>query len=116
MVKNMGRKICPKCGQRYSYIDRKKVGDQVYLYAVHYFEVGGKRKVRKCYLGPEKGYIYMTKTYEIALKSLDRERILNYLDSLLNPLITEGKSLDEGTKRKIIEKLRKTIEVLEKDE
>jgi hypothetical protein len=51
--------VCPKCGEPISYIERRKVGDRVYLYAVHYYgyERGpdGKPrpKLRRCYLGPE---------------------------------------------------------------
>ena len=108
----MGRKICPKCGQRYSYIEKRRIGSQVYLLAVHYFKVGGKRKVKKCYLGPEKGYIYMLKTFEIAIKSHDRERILSYLNAFLNRLIAMKDTLSEQERKEIIEELKKTIEVL----
>jgi hypothetical protein len=33
----MGERICPRCGQPYSYIDRYRRGSQVYYVAVHYF-------------------------------------------------------------------------------
>ena len=52
-------KVCPKCGEPISYIERRKMGNRVYLYAVHYYgyERGpnGKPrpKLRRCYLGPE---------------------------------------------------------------
>jgi hypothetical protein len=51
------RKVCPRCGQPYSYLSSYKRGSRVYYLAVHnegYEEVEGKlkRKVRKCYLGP----------------------------------------------------------------
>jgi len=52
-------KVCPRCGEPISYIERRKMGNRVYLYAVHYYgyERGpdGKPrpKLRRCYLGPE---------------------------------------------------------------
>ena len=107
-------KICPRCGERYSYIDRKKVRDQVYLYAVHYYKVGGKRKVRKCYLGPESEYIYVSRLHEFPLRGpLDRERILKYLRSLVALLVLRKDKFDEKTKREIKEELIRAIESLE---
>jgi len=50
---------CPRCGEPISFIERRKMGNRVYLYAVHYYgyERGpnGKPrpKLRRCYLGPE---------------------------------------------------------------
>ena len=38
------RKICPKCGQPYSYIDEEEIGGRVYLYANHYYKDPGDRK------------------------------------------------------------------------
>jgi len=98
---------------KYSYIERRKVGDRVYLYAVHYLKVGGKRRIKKCYLGPEGNYIYVSKMHEFSLRGpLDRRRTLNYLDAILNLLMVEREKLDEETKREIVEKLRRAIEVL----
>jgi len=50
---------CPVCGRPVSWIEKRKVGEQVYYYAVHYLgkDAAGKRRVEKCYLGP-KQYIY----------------------------------------------------------
>jgi len=36
-------KICSRYGLKYSYIERRGVGDRVYIYAVHYLKVGGRR-------------------------------------------------------------------------
>ena len=50
--------VCPRCGEPISFIERRKIGNRVYLYAVHYygFERGPRGKVRprlkRCYLGP----------------------------------------------------------------
>ena len=85
--------ICPRCGRPYSYIKRKRVGDKVYLYAVHYLgyeKVGGKikKKTKECYLGPEESYEYVTRTHAkegLVLRGLaDRDRALSYLDALIN--------------------------------
>jgi len=107
-------KVCPRCGLKYSYIERRSVGDQVYLYAVHYLKVKGKRKVRKCYLGPESSYIYVSKMHEFTLRGpLDKLRILNYLDAILNLLVLEREKLGEETRKKVVEKLKRAIKSLE---
>lgn len=108
-------KICPRCRQPYSYIERRSVGDRVYLYAVHYHWVAGKRRVRKCYLGPEDHYVYVTHTHAregLVLRGLvDAERALGYLDALIayfaeNPL-------DAKTAEKLIPRLKKLLRLLE---
>jgi hypothetical protein len=43
-------KLCPKCGSPYSYIEERKVGNNIYYYAVHYSKTRGKRRKRYCYL------------------------------------------------------------------
>jgi len=51
-------RVCPRCGEPISYIERRKIGSHIYLYAVHYegYERGPHGKVRprlrRCYLGP----------------------------------------------------------------
>ena len=108
-------KICPRCRQPYSYIERRSVGDRVYLYAVHYRWEAGKRRVRKCYLGPEDHYVYVTHTHAregLVLRGLlDAWRALDYLDALIayfaeNPL-------DAETAEKLIPRLGKLLELLE---
>jgi len=53
-----GLRACPRCGLPYSYLERHRIGNKVYLYAVHYegYERGPggrtRKRVRKCYLGP----------------------------------------------------------------
>jgi hypothetical protein len=46
-------RICPICGQKISYIERKKIHEKFYLYCVHVKREAGKRKTKRCYLGPE---------------------------------------------------------------
>jgi hypothetical protein len=46
-------KICPKCGEKITYIERRKIGRKVYLYAVHRKREGTKSRVKRCYLGKE---------------------------------------------------------------
>lgn len=60
---NEETKVCPRCGISYSYIERKKVGSRVYIYAVHYTRVGRVRRVRRCYLGPADRYIYVERIH-----------------------------------------------------
>jgi hypothetical protein len=46
-------RICPVCGQRITYLEKKKIHERIYFYSVHVKREGGKRKVKRCYLGPE---------------------------------------------------------------
>jgi len=86
-------KLCPRCGQPFSYLESYKRGSQTYYVAVHYegyekVEVEGRRKVkkkaRKCYLGPQI-YKYVEKLHELGLSgAIDRERFKRYFKELLN--------------------------------
>ena len=91
-----GEGVCPRCGRPFSYIKRRKVGNRVYLYAVHYLGYerlpNGKirKKVEECYLGPEDSYEYVTLTHGregLVLKGLaDSDRAIAYLDALIKYL------------------------------
>ena len=82
-------KICPRCGDAISWIERRQRGERVYYYAVHTWNEGGRRRVRKCYLGPAT-YEYVTRLHSregLVFKGLiDRERALEYLESIANML------------------------------
>jgi uncharacterized C2H2 Zn-finger protein len=89
--KEAGEKVCPRCGQPYSYIESYRRGQQTYYVAVHYEgyeKVEGKKrvkkKVRKCYLGPQT-YKYVEKLHELGLSgAVDRERFKRYFRELLD--------------------------------
>jgi len=94
---DLSRGICPRCGMPYSYLKRKRKGNRVYLYAVHYMgytREGGKvrKKERECYLGPEDQYVVVTALHEkegLVLKGLaDSNRALEYLNALINYIST----------------------------
>jgi len=110
-------RICPRCGLPYSYIERRSVGGRVYLYAVHIYKAkeGGKvkRRVRKCYLGPEDSYEYVSKLHEregIVLRGLaDRERVIKYLDDIIRYIETNG---NEETLRKIKNRLERALDIV----
>jgi len=80
------RKICPRCGNSFSYIEEVDRGGRSYLYAVHYVkDESGKRKKRRCYLGPKDGYEYVSKTHDIIFYGLDREdRYIKYLNEIID--------------------------------
>ena len=111
-------RVCPRCGLPYSYIERRVVGGRVYLYAVHITKVkeGGKvkRRVRKCYLGPEDSYEYVSKLHEregIVLRGLaDRQRIIKYLDAIIRYIESNG---DPETLSKIRARLERALEIIE---
>jgi len=78
---------CPRCHMTIDFLERKKVRGQVYLYAWHYLKgPDGKRKIKRCYLGPEH-YIHGRVTHEpmgIDLKGMgqDLEDIPRYSEYL----------------------------------
>ena len=110
-------RVCPRCGLPYSYIERRVVGGRVYLYAVHIYKAkeGGKtkRRVRKCYLGPEDSYEYVSMMHEregLRLKGLmNRERIIEYLDAIIRYIETNG---NEETLRKIRSRLERALDIV----
>jgi hypothetical protein len=82
------KKVCPKCGETYSYIEEIDIGGRSYLYAVHYVkDESGKRRKKRCYLGPKDGYEYVSKTHDITFYGLDRQdRYIIYLEEILRLL------------------------------
>jgi len=75
--------VCPRCGQLASGLISKRIGKNVYTYAVH--REGGKRHY--CYLGADR-YIYVTSVHPVELRGLNVEgdywRILQYIKELLD--------------------------------
>jgi hypothetical protein len=95
--------ICPR-GEK-GYLEQRRKGSNVYYYAVHVSCGGGRRKVRKCYLGP-KEYIAAERFNRLNLSGLaDRDRFKRYILKLLDTLklqILNGslKKLRRGSKEK----------------
>jgi len=58
MKELLKQKICPRCGQHYTYLEKRQIGSNTYLYAVHVHKHNRKRNIKKCYLGPVEHYIY----------------------------------------------------------
>ena len=109
-------KICPRCGREYQYIEQRRQGNQTYFYAVHIERIGnGKRRVRKCYLGPLK-YEYVTRLHQkegLTFKGLlEVNRAIEYLESILQSLINND--TDPELKKQIAQKLRFYADLLEK--
>jgi len=100
-------KICPRCGKSVDWIERRKVGDRVYVYAVHVTRTkkGGrvKRKIRKCYLGPADKYEYVSRLHSkegLEFRGLlDRNRAIAYLDALIKYL--ENVELNKELRRSL---------------
>jgi len=96
---------CPKCGRVIDWVERRVRNGHVYIYAAHVSVVNGKRKIEKCYLGPER-YTYATRTHSdmgIELKGMAYEidsgpgsRLLDYINDLANKLTVQaqGGALD----------------------
>lgn len=105
--------VCPRCGLPYSYVEERKVGDRVYYYAVHYSRVNGRRYVHRCYLGPSV-YEYVSRLHQregLVLKGLsDPERILDYLDAIINYI--KLKNIDPDLSKRIKSRARKLLKIL----
>jgi len=93
-------KVCPKCGEPISYIERRRIGGHVYIYAVHYYGYertpDGKvrRKIRKCYLGPE-AYTYVSRTLGVPFRGLaagEAGALVDYVEAV-------ARSLEERARR-----------------
>ena len=122
--KEEDKPVCPRCGRRIDYFERHKRGDRVYLYAVHYLgyektpEGKVRKRVEKCYLGPEDSYRYVTLTHlkdGLVLYGLDkRDRLLAYLEAIINALDSLGDAgLSRGFLLSLAEKLRRLAGELE---
>ena len=97
---------CPRCGAPVSYFEEHRRGDRVYVVAVHYEGYDretGRKRVRKCYLGPKNSYAYVTQMHEregLVLKGMgDRDRVLEYLDAIIHYLETLEYESEEEVKR-----------------
>ncbi len=108
----MSQRVCPKCGLPYSYLEKREVNGRVYYYAVHYYREGGKRRKRRCYLGP-KVYGYVSPIQGFPLRGMNElGRYLEYLEHLVVEL--SEAELSEAEAEKVIELGRKLIEVAER--
>jgi hypothetical protein len=107
------KKICPICHRKFTYIEHREKGNNVYLYAVHEYREGKVRKVKKCYISPEKEYINVTKRHAeegIVLKGmLDYDRSIDYLKSIIDYLKNE--KLDDNRRREISEIAKDLIDI-----
>ena len=108
---------CPKCGRIIDWVERRVVNGHVYMYAAHVSVVDGKRKITKCYFGPDR-YTYATKTHSdmgIELKGMAYEidsgpgsRFLDYINDLANKLTVQaqGGALDLERARQWLKAVR----------
>jgi len=100
------RERCPVCGLPIDFYERKtfrsRKGSRTYIYAVHILkDPSGKRIRKRCYLGPEDSYVYVSKTHfrdGLQFYGLHKEdRVLDYLRNLLQRI----RSMDLSDTEKI---------------
>ena len=105
-------RICPRCGQKYNWLNEvSNKNGRVYVYAVHVISwKNGKPKVRKCYLGPKDGYVYVSKMHEkegLDLRPLtDVDRALEYLEEIVDYLNEKGSEEQKKEAKALIERIR----------
>jgi len=107
--------VCPRCGQLGGYLWARTVNDRKYYYWVHETKVNGKRKVRRCYLGPQE-YSHASIFNPIGLAgALDKDRFAKYARELLNQLNEQQKKwLFEALKSELYPKGRGILKRLTK--
>jgi hypothetical protein len=93
-----GRPACPRCGMD-GYLEKRRVGGNVYYYYRHVYYADGKRRERRCYLGPDR-YIHAEKFNKIWLAGMvDEDRFFRYAEAIIPTL-----------KRSELERLKDMIE------
>jgi len=116
MVK--GIRVCPRCGGIVSWTEKRKIGKRYYYYAVHEYNIEGKKIRKLCYLGPEE-YKYVTYTHANEGLSfyglIKKERQIEYLYQLLDAISEkiEGKELKTEEAKILRERLLKVIELID---
>jgi len=116
-ARRAGEKICPRCGMPYSYLDIDKRASNTYVYAIHYYYEGGKRKKRKCYLGPLESYIYVTKLHTDIVNpeglvlegALSTTRAVRYIEALTAYFENRGKESLTDEELRALRKLVYTL-------
>ncbi|MEM4501252.1 MAG: hypothetical protein QW512_03885 [Thermofilaceae archaeon] len=80
---------CPRCGEPIGWlkVHRVRYGDRVYeyLWAIHYLGYeGGRKKIKRCHLGPLKRYLHVEKTMgvEVYGQGVGVERVKRLLESM----------------------------------
>ncbi|MCD6243944.1 MAG: hypothetical protein J7J65_01755 [Candidatus Korarchaeota archaeon] len=107
-------KVCPRCGQPYSYIERKEIRgtQQKYYYAVHLVKEEGKWKKKRCYLGP-KVYAYATKIQGFQLYGLmETKRLIEYLEDITQEILSRANKLTEDDIKRV-RRIREMLNSLE---
>jgi hypothetical protein len=113
--------VCPRCGLPYNYVERNRVGERVYLYAVHFEEavVDGKvrKRRRRCYLGPAGAYEYVSKLHfreGLLLYGLAVEdRAVRYLESLARSIYYMVSRADPATRVSLVDGLERAKKWIE---
>ena len=104
---------CPRCGGVARWVERAKRGARTYFVAVHEVIEGGKKKRKKCYLGPGR-YEYVSRLHRdigIVLRgAVDSDRVMSYIDELAGALT--ARALDEGLLSEVLDKLTHLVQVV----
>ena len=113
------REVCPRCGAPVSWFERHSRSGRTYLYAVHYLgRERGKKRVRKCYLGPVDDYEYVSRLHfpeGLRLRGLsDPDRALAYLDALINYI--RNIELSPSLRQQLAERFERLAKVLRGEE
>jgi hypothetical protein len=113
---------CPKCGLQVSWLKRKRIGNNIYVYAIHYL---GKKKRKECYISPEEKYEYVSSVMPVemledveyfnrstdTIKTVWQNMVKRYQDSLKR--IEEDKELSKKEKEKKVRELTKAFRINE---
>jgi len=115
-------KICPRCGERYSWLERRVVREggreYEYFYAVHEYRENGKRRIKKCYLGPDT-YKYVSLTHEsreglVFSGLLDSDRAIKYLYSIMAYIERAAGDIDPNQLKTLARNVREFADRIER--
>jgi len=107
-------RICPRCGHPYNWLEKRTIGNNTYLIAVHV--VNGVRK--NCYLGPVDRYVVGAKTHPYlqltgfgANPREEFERGLKYLDENVWGLLKSASTKED--RDRVLEALERARRMFE---
>ena len=108
-------KLCPRCGAKYTYIEKRRHGGQLYYFAVHETRVQGRRRVRKCYLGPDR-YVHAELFNPLGLSGLvaGEVRFLQYIAAINNLIDKFVENMDREKTEELLKALRELNATLQR--
>ncbi|MEM4819488.1 MAG: hypothetical protein QXQ91_04195 [Nanopusillaceae archaeon] len=104
MEKGEDMEICPRCGVE-GYVSVEKRDNRYYIYIIH---IDGRRRRRKCYIGPLEGYSYVEKLHNLSLDNLVN---IDYYQVIVNAVSLWRRRINKKNVAEALEKINKLIDI-----